>query len=207
MGSNQLSGRRVAFLATDGVQEEELSRPWEAIRSAGGVPELISLKTGEIRSTVHGEPGRSFRVDRTIGSASVRDYDALVLPGGVKNPDTLRQDERAVAFVRGFMAEDRPVAAICHAPWLLIEADAVRGRLLTSYPSLRTDIRNAGGEWVDRAVAVDQRLVTSRTPADLDQFCATMVEILSRAIAERSLDQVVEQSFPASDPPPGPGAL
>jgi protease I len=134
------------------------------------------------------------------------EYDGLVLPGGVANPDRLRLDANAVAFVRAFIDADKPVAAICHAPWLLIEADSVRGRSLTSWPSLRTDIQNAGGLWVDRAVETDQRLVTSRRPDDLPAFSRKLLEVFGGAIDERRQDAVVEQSFPASDPPPGPGA-
>lgn len=205
--TEQLAGRKVAFLAADGVQEEELVQPWEAVRSAGATPELVSIAPGEIIATVHGKEGRRFRVDRLAAEVSVRDYDALVIPGGLKSPDLLRQDPAAVEFVRGFMAHDKPVAAICHGPWLLVEADAVRGRTVTSYPSLRTDICNAGGEWVDRDVAVDQRLITSRTPDDLPRFCSTLVAALAGAIEERALDRMVEQTFPASDPLPGPTAL
>lgn len=207
MATEQLAGRRVAFLATNGVQEQELAYPWEAVRAAGGTPELLSIAGGEITSTAHGQPGRRFPVDRLVSEAQARDYDALVLPGGVENPDTLRQDQDAVAFVRDFMLHDRPVAAICHGAWLLVEADAVRGRLLTSYPSLRTDIRNAGGEWVDREVAVDQRLVTSRKPDDLPAFCRALIAALAGAIEERAVDEMVQQTFPASDPLPGPVAL
>ena len=139
-----------------------------------------------------------------IAGASVRDFDALVLPGGVANPDTLRTNKDAVALVRAFMEADKPVAAICHAPWLLVEADAVRGRTITSWPSLETDIKNAGGAWVDKAVQLDQKLLTSRNPDDLPGFCAQLVSLLSDAIDERRLDKMVEQSFPASDPLPGP---
>lgn len=204
MAGDKLSGRRVAFLATDGVEEQELAQPWEAVLAAGATPELISLADGEIESTVDDHKGRSFHVDRTVTGASPGDYDALVLPGGVKNPDKLRMDPDAVAFVRCFMDVDKPVAAICHGPWMLVEAGAVKGRTLTSYPSLHTDIQNAGGDWVDRPVQVDQKLVTSRNPGDLPVFCSTLVSVLSSAIEERSWDRMVEQTFPASDPLPGP---
>lgn len=204
MTAEQLSGRKVAFLATDGVEEQELAQPWEAVRSAGGTPELISIKEGEIKSTAHGEQGRSFKVDKLVADVSSSDYDGLVLPGGVKNPDTLRMDPDAVAFVRSFMEHDKPVAAICHGPWMLVEAQCVKGRTLTSYPSLQTDIQNAGGEWVDKPVSVDQKLVTSRNPGDLPVFCSTLVSAMSSAIEERSLDRMIEQTFPASDPLPGP---
>lgn len=204
MAAEQLSGRKVAFLATNGVEEQELAQPWEAVRGAGGTPELISIKAGDITSTVHGEKGRTFAVDKLVTDVSSNDYDALVLPGGVKNPDTLRMNSDAVKFVSGFMEHDKPVAAICHGPWLLVEAKAVKGRTLTSYPSLHTDIENAGGDWVDKPVSVDQKLVTSRNPGDLPIFCSTLISTLASAMDERSLDKMVEQSFPASDPPPGP---
>jgi protease I len=207
MAQQPLQGRRVAFLATNGVEESELAQPWEAIEAAGATPTLVSLEQGEITSTTHGEPGRTFHVDRLVADVKEQDFDALVLPGGVKNPDTLRMNSEAVNFVRSFMERDKPVAAICHGPWLLVEANAVRGRTLTSYPSLRTDITNAGGDWVDRQVQVDQRLVTSRRPADLAAFNAAMIATLAEAINERQLDRMVEQSFPASDPLPGPTAI
>ncbi len=207
MQTGILAGKRVAFLATDGVQEQELARPWQAVLDAGGTPELVSIKTGEITSTASGAAGRSFPVDHLVTDVSYRDYNGLVIPGGVKNPDTLRMNEAAVEFVRNFMEHDRPVAAICHGPWLLVESNTVRGRTLTSYPSLKTDIHNAGGVWVDRQVEVDQRLVTSRNPNDLDAFCRALVTEMADAIAERSLDKMVEQSFPASDPLPGPTSI
>ncbi|MGI8548694.1 MAG: type 1 glutamine amidotransferase domain-containing protein [Gemmatimonadaceae bacterium] len=204
MAAEQLSGRKVAFLATDGVEEQELAQPWEAVCAAGGTPELISIKEGEIKSTVHDERGRNFKVDRLVTDTSASDYAALVLPGGVANPDKLRMNPDAVAFVRSFMDHDKPVAAICHGPWMLVEAEAVKGRTLTSYPSLHTDIQNAGGEWVDKPVSVDQKLVTSRNPGDLEVFCSALIATMSSAIDERSLDMMVEQTFPASDPLPGP---
>lgn len=207
MASERLKGRRVAFLATDGVEESELAMPWEAVVAAGASPELVSIKSGEIQSESHGEKAGKFRVDRLVADVTERDYDALVLPGGVKNPDKLRMDPKAVAFVRGFMEADKPVGAICHGPWMLIEAGCVQGRTLTSYPSLQTDIRNAGGDWVDRMVASDQKLVTSRNPDDLPAFGQAVVESIASGIAERSLDRTIEQSFPASDPAPGPTSI
>lgn len=207
MASGQLDGRRVAFLATNGVDESELAQPWEAVTAAGANAELVSLQPGEIQSIAKGEKARKFKVDRLVDDVSVRDYDALVLPGGVKNPDTLRMNPTAVEFVRAFMDADKPVGAICHGPWLLVEAGCVRGRTLTSYPSLRTDIQNAGGDWVDRTVISDQNLVTSRNPGDLPAFGAALVDTIARAIEERALDRTIEQSFPASDPAPGPSAL
>lgn len=207
MATERLYGRRVAFLATDGVEQDELGKPWEAVKEAGGTPELISVKEGDIGSETHGKPGRSFHVDHLVTDVSARDYDALVLPGGVRNPDTLRTNSDAVRFVQTFLEQDKPVAAICHGPWLLVEAGAVRGRTLTSWPSLRTDIKNAGGAWVDKQVVVDQKLVTSRRPDDLPAFNDAMVAAIGHAIDERAMDQVSEASFPASDPPPGPSAI
>ena len=172
----RLTDKRVAFLATDGVEQIELTEPWKAVESEGGKPELISLESGEIQGFDHLDKDQTFAVDRAVAEANPEDYDGLVLPGGVANPDFLRADEDAVRFVRSFFEAGKPVAAICHAPWTLVEADVVRGRTLTSWPSLRTDIRNAGGEWVDEQVHVDQGLVTSRKPDDLPAFCDKLVE-------------------------------
>jgi protease I len=203
----QLTGRKVAFLATDGVEQVELTAPWNALKAAGADVVLLSDKTGEIQGMNHDEKGQKFPVDREVSKAEARDFDALVLPGGVANPDKLRTNKDAVRFVREFMEADKPVAAVCHGPWLLVEADAVRGRTLTSWPSLETDIENAGGAWVDKQVQLDQKLLTSRKPDDLPAFCAQLVGLLTNAIDERRLDKMVEQSFPASDPLPGPIAL
>jgi protease I len=200
----QLTGRKVAFLATDGVEQVELTAPWNALKGAGADVVLLSDKTGEIQGMNHDEKGQTFPVDREIAGAQAREFDALVLPGGVANPDKLRTNKDAVRFVREFMEADKPVAAVCHGPWLLVEADAVRGRTITSWPSLETDIKNAGGAWVDKQVQLDQKLLTSRKPDDLPAFCAQLVSLLSSAIDERRLDKMVEQSFPASDPLPGP---
>lgn len=174
--TGELSGKRIAFLATDGVEQVELTEPWKAVERAGGSPELVSIKSGEIQGVNHGEKADTFRVDRIAGDARADDYDALILPGGVRNPDNLRVNERAVGFVRDFFTQGKPVAAICHGPWMLVEADVVRGRTLTSWPSLKTDIRNAGGTWVDEECRVDSGLVTSRKPNDLPAFCSKMVE-------------------------------
>lgn len=203
----QLKGRKVAFLATDGVEQVELTAPWNELKQAGAEVKLISDKPGEIQAFDHDQKGDRFPVDAVVSQVSARDFDALVLPGGVANPDKLRTNKDAVNFVREFMEADKPVAAICHGPWLLVEADAVRGRTITSWPSLETDIRNAGGAWVDKQVQLDQKLLTSRKPDDLPAFCAQLVDLLANAIDERRLDQMVEQSFPASDPLPGPIAL
>lgn len=178
-----LRHKRLVFLATDGFEQVELTRPWEALREAGAEVQLVSPDADPIQGVHHGERGDLFAVDRRLQDASVEDYDGLVLPGGVASPDALRLDPRAVAFVRAFFARSRPVAAICHGPWMLVEADVVSGRTLTSWPSLRTDIVNAGGRWVDEPVHVDGRLVTSRQPDDLDAFCAAAVEVFASARA------------------------
>ena len=171
-----LNGKRVAFLATDMVEQVELTEPWRAVEQAGGSPELVSLEEGEIQGFDHYDKADRFEVDRTVDEVSVDEYDALVLPGGVGNPDTLRTNEDAVAFVRDFVESGKPVGVICHGPWTLVEADVVKGRTLTSWPSVQTDLRNAGAEWVDEEVVVDQGLVSSRNPDDLPAFCAKIVE-------------------------------
>ncbi|MEP6989486.1 MAG: type 1 glutamine amidotransferase domain-containing protein [bacterium] len=202
-----LKGRRVAILATDGVEQVELEDPRRALDAAGAVTHLISPKQDSIQAMNHDEKGARIPVDRLLGDVRPGDYDALLLPGGVANPDQLRTDEKAVQFVREFMLADKPVAAICHGAWMLVEAGAVQGRTLTSWPSLQTDIRNAGGEWVDEAVRVDDRLITSRKPSDLPQFCAMIVREFAQRMDESRADSMGEQSFPASDPPPGPSAI
>lgn len=176
MSDQQLTGKRVAFLATDGVEQVELTQPRRAVEDAGAAIELVSLEPGEIQAHEHLEKGDTFAVDRVVSECGSEDYDALVLPGGVANPDFLRQDSDAVEFVRGFVEAGKPVGAICHGPWMLVEADVVRGKTLTSYPSIRTDIRNAGGEWIDREVCVDRGLVTSRRPDDIPAFCEKLIE-------------------------------
>ena len=175
-----LNGKKIAFLATDMVEQVELMEPWKAVEQAGGKPELVSLKEGEIQGFNHYDKADTFPVDRTVDEASPDDYDALVLPGGVGNPDTLRKDENAVQFARAFMDAGKPVAVICHGPWTLVEADVVRGRTITSWPSVKTDIKNAGGNWVDQEVVVDDNLTSSRKPDDLPAFCATFVEEFAR---------------------------
>lgn len=172
----QLSGKRIAFLATDGFEQVELTKPWDAIKKAGAEVELVSLKSGEIQGMRHADKADTFKVNKTLEQADASSYDGLVLPGGVANPDALRMEEKAVSFVRDFFEQHKPVAAICHGPWTLVEADVLKGRTVTSWPSLKTDITNAGGEWVDEEVHVDQGLVTSRKPDDLDAFCAKAIE-------------------------------
>jgi len=176
MTDHDLNGKRIAFLATCGVEQVELTEPWKAVKDAGGTPELISLKEGEIQGYNHDEKADKFPVDKVIDDVSAEDYDGLVLPGGVANPDMLRMCDTTVDFVRDFFKQGKPVAAICHGPWLLVEADVLDGRKVTSYPSIKTDIINAGGNWVDQEVVVDEGLITSRNPDDLPAFCAKAVE-------------------------------
>jgi len=172
-----LSGRTVGFLcATEGTEQVELTQPWQAVEEAGGTPVLIAEAPGEIQAFHHLDRGDRFDVDVAVGEATTADYDGLVLPGGVANPDLLRTIPDVVRLVGEAFATGTPVAAICHAPWLLIEADVVRGRRVTSFPSLATDLRNAGAWWVDEEVVVDHGLVTSRTPDDLPAFCRALVE-------------------------------
>ena len=173
--ANELQGKKIAFLATDGVEQVELMEPWKAIESAGGEPELLSIKPGKIQAFEHFDKGEEFRIDKHVSQADPEDYEGLVLPGGVANPDFLRMDEDAVRFVQRFFETGKPVGVICHGPWTLVEADVVRGRKLTSWPSIATDIRNAGGDWVDEEVVVDAGLVSSRKPEDLPAFCAKIV--------------------------------
>jgi protease I len=202
-----LKGRKVAILATDGVEQVELEDPRRALDQAGAITHLIAPKEGSIQAMNHDEKGARLPVDRVLGEVRPSDYDALLLPGGVANPDALRMDSKAVQFVREFMLAERPVAAICHGPWMLVEAGAVAGRTLTSWPSLQTDIRNAGGEWVDEECRIDAQLITSRKPEDLPAFCAAIVREFANQIADARVDETSEQSFPASDPPPGPTAI
>jgi protease I len=172
-----LYGKTIAFLvAQEGVEEVELTEPWEAVERAGGKPELIAPAGGQVQAFNHLDKASTFPVDRTLSEAHARDYDGVVLPGGVANPDELRTEAGAIRFLQDFFSEGKPVGVICHGPWTLVEADLVRDRTITSWPSLRTDIRNAGGNWVDEEVVVDERLVSSRKPDDLPAFCAKIVE-------------------------------
>ncbi|HEY5196848.1 MAG TPA: type 1 glutamine amidotransferase domain-containing protein [Solirubrobacteraceae bacterium] len=175
--ADQLKGKTIAILAADGVEQVELERPRAAVEAAGAQTELLSIETGEIQA-MNGdiEPGDKFTVDKAVVDAAVEDYDGLILPGGTVNPDKLRLDPEAISFVQAFFLAGKPVGAICHGPWTLVEADVVRGRTLTSYPSIRTDIRNAGGNVVDEEVVVDRGLVTSRNPDDLPAFCAKLID-------------------------------
>ena len=175
--AGKLDGKRIAFLvAPEGIEQVELTEPWKAIEDEDGSPELISTESGHVQAFNHLDKADTFPVDHTVEEADASDYAALVLPGGVANPDFLRMDEGAVAFARAFFEQSKPVGVICHGPWTLVEADVLKGRTITSWPSLRTDIRNAGGTWVDEQVVVDEGLVSSRNPDDLPAFCAKIVE-------------------------------
>lgn len=205
--ADNLKGRKVAVLATDGVEYSELKEPLDALRAGGADVRIVSIHEGEIQGETKGEPSGSFHVDDLVTAVDAKDFDALVLPGGRENPRLLSENAGAVEFARSFMESDKPVAAICHGPLVLVAAGAVKGRTLTSTPSVKDKIQDAGATWVDKAVEVDQKLVTSRRPADLPQFCDKLLSILATAIDERKLDKMIEQSFPASDPMPGPTAL
>ena len=175
--ASELNGKKIAFLvAQEGVEQVELTEPWKAVEQAGGSPELIAPEAGEVQAFNHLDKGSTFTVDRALEQARAEDYDGLVLPGGVANPDQLRTHESAIRFVQDIFRAGKPVGVICHGPWTLVEADVVRDRTLTSWPSLKTDIRNAGGHWVDEEVVVDEGLTSSRKPDDLPAFCAKIVE-------------------------------
>ena len=194
--ANELQGKRVAFLATDMVEQVELTEPWKAVREAGATTELISLEEGQIQGFNHYDRGDTFPVDKTVEEARADDYDALVIPGGVGNPDAMRADENAVGLVRDFFEQGKPVGVICHGPWMLVEAGVLRGRKVTSWPSLRTDIRNAGGNWVDQEVVVDEGLVTSRKPDDLPAFNAKLVEEFAEGRHEQQAASVQADATP-----------
>jgi protease I len=181
--AGKLDGRRIAFIAADGVEQVELTEPWKAVKDEGAHPELLSVEGGEIQGFNHLDKADTFKVDHAVSDADPSDYDGLVLPGGVANPDFLRTDDDTVSFVRSFFDDNKPAAVICHGPWTIVEADVVKGRTLTSWPSLQTDIRNAGGNWVDEEVHIDGNLITSRKPDDLPAFNRAIVDAFARVPA------------------------
>jgi protease I len=183
--ADELKGKRVAFLFTEGAEQVEVTEPLEAVRKAGAEAEIVSLEKGEVEMWKHFDKGDKITADKAVADADASDYDGLVLPGGVANPDQLRTDEDAVKFVRAFFEQNKPVGSICHGPWLLVESGAAKGRKVTSWPSLKTDLRNAGAEWIDEEVVVDNGLVTSRKPDDLPAFCAKIVEEIAEGKHER----------------------
>jgi protease I len=197
--SDQLKGKKIAFLAADAFEESELTKPWEALEAAGAQLELISLEEGKITALDEEKlkAAKSIKVDKTVEEVNAAEYDGLVLPGGVGNPDKLRADENAVNFARDFFEQGKPVGAVCHGPWTLVEAGVVRGRTLTSYPSIQTDIRNAGGNWVDEEVHVDQGLVTSRKPDDLDAFSKKLIEEFAEGKHEGQKRSVHAEASPS----------
>ena len=186
MGDQSLQGKTIAILASDGVEQVELTKPRTALEQAGANVELISIQDGQIQGMNHIDKGETFPVDHTVDEVSAESYDGLMLPGGAVNPDNLRQNEQAVRFVREFYVTGKPIAAFCHAPWLLVEADIARDLTITSWPSLKTDVRNAGGTWVDQEVVTDQGVVTSRKPDDIPAFSKKMVEEFQEGRHERS---------------------
>ena len=188
--ADALQGKRIAILATDGVEQVELTEPRKAIEDAGAQTELLSLQEGEIQGFNHLDHADRLKVDKAVADASVEDYDGLVIPGGVANGDFLRADADAVRFVADFAKAHKPIASICHGPWILVEAGIVKGRTITSWPSLQTDVRNAGGTWVDEEVHVDQGLVTSRKPDDLEAFSAKAIEEFAEGRHERQREAV-----------------
>ena len=189
--AGKLDGKRIAFVvAPEGVEQVELTEPWKAVEAAGATPELLSTDDGEVQAFNHLDKADTFTVDRTVSQADAGEYDGLVLPGGVANPDLLRTDDDAVAFIRAFFEDGKPVGVICHGPWTLVEADVLRGRTITSWPSLQTDIRNAGAKWVDEEVVTDQGLVSSRKPDDLPAFCAKIVEEFAEGVHARQRESV-----------------
>ncbi len=205
----QLQGKRVAALFTDGVEQVEFTEPAKALREAGATVVVVSPKSGEIKGWNHTDWGDTFKPDQSLDSANPSEFDALLLPGGAMNPDKLRMEPKAVQFVSSFVEEGKPIAAICHGPWMLVETGVAQGRTLTSWPSLQTDIRNAGGTWVDKEVVYDDGIVTSRNPNDIPAFNQRMLDVFAQGRIERRVttkkdemvDEAVAESFPASDPP------
>ena len=181
----KLTGKKIAILATDGFEQVELTTPRDKLQAEGAEITIVSPKSGKIQGMNHDQKGDQVSVDATLDSVKPGQFDALVLPGGVANPDYLRVDKNAVAFVKDFLSSGKPVSAVCHGPWMLIEADGVRGKTVTSWPSLQTDLRNAGGNWVDEEVVRDGNLVTSRKPDDLDAFCRETASMIAGEAAQR----------------------
>ena len=190
--AGELQGKKIAFIATEGVEQVELTEPWKAVEQAGATPELISIEDSKFHAWNHFEQGDTFTPDKTAEEAQIEDYDGLVLPGGVANPDQLRTDENVVSFIRDFAASGKPIGVICHGSWTLIEAGVVDGRKITSWPSLQTDLRNAGANWVDEEVVVDAGLVSSRKPADLPTFNAKIVEEFAEGKHQESAQKTQE---------------
>ncbi len=190
-----LNNKKVAVLVTDGFEQSELEQPVDALKEAGAQVDIISLKSGAVKGWNEKNWGKEITVDKTVDEVGAQDYDALVLPGGVMSPDKLRMNEQAVAFVGGFFENNKPVAAICHGPWTLIETGELKGRTVTSYPSLKTDLINAGANWVDKEVVVDNGLVTSRNPGDLPAFCRKMLEEIKEGMHIRTLILVLFSVF------------
>ncbi len=205
----QLQGKRVAALFTDGVEQVEFTEPAKALREAGAKVVVVSPKSGEIKGWNHTDWGDTFKADQSLDDANPGEFDALLIPGGAMNPDKLRMEPKAVQFVSSFVEEGKPIAAICHGPWMLVETGVAKGRTLTSWPSLQTDIRNAGGTWVDKEVVYDDGIITSRNPNDIPAFNQRMLDVFAQGRIERRVttkkdemvDEAVAESFPASDPP------
>jgi protease I len=198
--ANELQGKKIAFIATEGVEQVELTEPWKAVEAAGAKPELISMTDETFNAWKHFDKGNTFTPDKTAEEAHVDDYDGLVLPGGVANPDQLRTDENVVSFIREFAASGKPIGVICHGPWTLIEAGVLQGRKITSWPSLQTDLRNAGAEWVDEEVVVDSGLVSSRKPDDLPAFNAKIIEEFAEGKHDESAEKA-QQAIQAEATP------
>ena len=198
--ANELQGKKIAFIATEGVEQVELTEPWKAVEQAGAQPELISIEDSEFHAWNHFDKGDAFTPDKTAEEAQVGDYDALVLPGGVANPDQLRTDENVVGFIRDFAATGKPIGVICHGPWTLIEAGVVKGRTITSWPSVHTDLINAGANWVDKEVVVDAGLVSSRKPDDLPAFNAKIIEEIAEGTHPESAQMTQQASHSEATP-------